>query len=410
VNREGEALQPTSSAEAIEFDPFSDDFFDDPYDTYRALRDHAPIYHSEKYDFYALSRHADVLAAHLDPGRFSSAYGLTVDMLLQKTRVDMNMMIMMDQPEHTQLRRMINQAFSRRTVEGLEPLVSGTVKSFLDALGQRSEFDLVADFAALFPVEVISAMLGVPGPDRQQIRHWVDAMLHREAGSAQITSEGMVASLELATYLLDLVKEKRHRPDDRIISRLIEVSAIDTDGVERRLSDDDVAGFSVLIAGAGSETVTKLIGNGAALFEKWPAQWELVLDDRGAIPGAVEEILRFNPPSQYQGRFTTEDVHLESGTIPAGSPTLLLTGAATRDPRAFERADEFDISRGAHAALAFGHGIHTCLGAWLARLESRVAFEEIRRRWPDFHVDLDRGVRVNMANVAGYSNLPFSTK
>jgi cytochrome P450 len=238
----------------------------------------------------------------------------------------------------------------------------------------------------------------------------VDAMLYREAGSAQITSEGMIASLELATYFLDLVKEKRRSPDDRIISRLIEVSAIDADGIELRLSDDDVAGFSVLIAGAGSETVTKLIGNGAALFEKCPAQWQLVLDDSGAIPGAVEEILRFNPPSQYQGRFTTEDVPLEFGTIPAGSPTLLLTGSATRDPRAFERADEFDITRGAHAALAFGHGIHTCLGAWLARLESRVAFEEIRHRWPDFHVDLDRGVRVNMANVAGYSNLPFLTE
>jgi cytochrome P450 len=403
-------VQPAPNAGAIEFDPFSDDFFDDPYDTYRALRDHAPIYHSEKYDFYALSRHADVLAAHLDARRFSSAYGLTVDMLVRKTRVDVNMMIMMDQPEHTQLRRMINQAFSRRTIEGLEPLVTETVKSFLDALGQPSEFDLVADFAALFPVEVISAMLGVPGPDRQQIRHWVDAMLHREAGSPEITVEGMVASLELATYFLDLVKEKRQSPDDRIITRLIEVSALDPDGVEHRLSDDDVAGFSVLIAGAGSETVTKLIGNGAALFEKCPAQWQLVLDDAGAIPGAVEEILRFNPPSQYQGRFTTEDVRLESGTIPGGSPTLLLTGAATRDPRAFARADEFDISRAPQAALGFGHGIHTCLGAWLARLESRVAFEEIRHRWPGFHVDLDRGVRVNMSNVAGYSNLPFSTE
>jgi cytochrome P450 len=406
VKPKGEALQPAT----IEFDPFSNDFFDDPYDTYRALRDNAPIYHSEKYDFYALSRHADVLAAHLDPGRFSSEYGLTVDMLLQKKRLGSNMMIMMDQPGHTQLRRMINQAFSRRTVEGLEPLVTETVKSFLDALGQRSQFDLIADFAALFPVEVISLMLGVPGPDRQQIRHWVDAMLSREAGSPQMTSEGMVASIELATYLLELVKEKRQTPDDRIISRLIEVRATGPDGVERRLSDDDVAGFSVLIAGAGSETVTKLIGNGAALFEKHPIQWKLVLDDNEAIPGAIEEILRFNPPSQYQGRFTTEDVHFEAGMIPAGSPTLLLTGSATRDPRAFERADEFDISRGAQAALAFGHGIHTCLGAWLARLESRVAFEEIRRRWPDFHVALDRGVRVNMSNVAGYSNLPFFTE
>jgi cytochrome P450 len=393
----------------IEFDPFSDVFFDDPYDTYRRLRDEAPVYYSEKYDFYALSRHADVLAAHLDGGRFSSAYGLTVDMLLQKKPLGSNMMIMMDQPEHTQLRRMINQAFSKRTIENLEPLVIATVTSFLDQLGERTEFDLIGDFAALFPVEVISAMLGVPGPDRQKIRHLVDAMLFREAGSAQMTNEGLEASFELATYLIDLVKEKRRVPDDLIISRLIDVSAVGPDGAERRLSDDDVAGFSLLISGAGSETVTKLIGNGAALFQQHPEQWKLVLDDQGKIPAAVEEILRFNPPSQYQGRFTTEEVRLDSGVIPAGSPTLLLTGAATRDPRAFERADEFDITRSAHGALAFGHGIHTCLGAWLARLESRVAFEEIRRRWPNFHVALDEGVRVNMSNVAGYASLPFST-
>jgi cytochrome P450 len=393
----------------IEFDPFSDVFFDDPYDTYRRLRDEAPVYYSEKYDFYALSRHADVLAAHLDGGRFSSAYGLTVDMLLQKKPLGSNMMIMMDQPEHTQLRRMINQAFSKRTIENLEPLVIATVTSFLDQLDARTEFDLIGDFAALFPVEVISAMLGVPGPDRQKIRHLVDAMLFREAGSAQMTNEGLEASFELATYLIDLVKEKRRVPDDLIISRLIDVSAVGLDGTERRLTDDDVAGFSLLISGAGSETVTKLIGNGAALFQQHPEQWKLVLDDEGRIPAAVEEILRFNPPSQYQGRFTTEEVRLDSGVIPAGSPTLLLTGAATRDPRAFERADEFDITRSAHAALAFGHGIHTCLGAWLARLESRVAFEEIRRRWPNFHVALDKGVRVNMSNVAGYASLPFST-
>jgi cytochrome P450 len=390
------------TGEAIEFDPFSDVFFDDPYETYRMLRDLAPVYYSETYGFYALSRHADVLAAHQDPDRFSSAYGVTVDMLLARKPVEMNMMVLMDQPEHTRLRRLINQAFSRRAVQGLEPLVSQTVRGVLDGLAGRSEFDFVSDFSALFPVEVISAMLGVPSADRQQIRHWVDALLHRDRGSAKITHEGMVAALELAGYLLELTKQKRKQPDNLIISRLIEVRMTDANDVEHCLDDDDVAGFSLLIAGAGSETVTKLIGSGAALFERHPAQWQLILDDEGAIPGAIEEILRFNPPSQYQGRFATEDVRFDSGVIPAGSPTLLLTGSATRDPRAFDRADEFDISRRGHASLAFGHGIHTCLGAWLARLEGRVAFEEIRRRWPNFRVDLDGVVRVNMSNVAGY--------
>jgi cytochrome P450 len=396
-----------NTASPVEFDPFSDDFFDDPYETYALLRDEAPVYRSERYGFYALSRHADVATAHQDARRFSSAYGVTVEMLLEKRHFDSNMMIIMDQPSHTQLRRLVNQAFSPRTVEGLEPLVAGTVRSFLDALDGRSEFDIVADFAALFPVEVISALLGVPGPERQQVRHWVDRMLFREQGNPSTTDTGIEASLQMAGYFLDLAKQKRKAPDDLIMSKLIEAAITDPDGSERQLNDDDVAAFAVLIAGAGSETVTKLIGAGAALFDRYPDQWRKVLADEQLVPGAVEEILRFNPPSQYQGRFAVEDVEFEGGIVPGGSPTLLLTGAATRDPRAFERADEFDITRRRHTTLAFGYGIHTCLGAWLARLESRVAFEEIRKRWPRFEVDFDRAVRVNMSNVAGYSNLPL---
>ena len=395
------------SEDLVEFDPFSDVFFHDPYETYARLRDEAPVYYNDKYGFYALSRHADVVAAHQDTQRFSSSYGVTLDMLLQKRRANMNMMIIMDQPGHTQLRRLVNQAFSRRTIEGLEPLVIGTVRSFLDALDGREEFDVVADFAALFPVEVISAMLGVPGPERQQVRHWVDAMLSREQGNAKPTNVGIEASLALAQFFLELTRQKRKAPDGFIISKLIEAAVQDAEGKEHRLSDDDVAAFAVLIAGAGSETVTKLIGNGAALFHQHPDQWQKVVEDEAVVPEAVEEILRFNPPSQYQGRFAVEAVEFEGGIIPAESPTLLLTGSATRDPRAFHRADEFDVTRGRQTSLAFGYGIHTCLGAWLARLESRVAFEEIRRRWPNFEVDLDNSVRVNMSNVAGYSNLPL---
>jgi cytochrome P450 len=392
---------------SVEFDPFSDVFFDDPYETYARLRDEAPVYFNETYGFYALSRHADVVAAHQDTQRFPSSYGVTLDMLLDKRQVDMNMMIIMDQPGHTQLRRLVNQAFSRRTIEGLEPLVIGTVQSFLDTLDGREEFDIVADFAALFPVEVISAMLGVPGSERQQVRHWVDTMLSREQGNARPTNVGIEASLAMAQFFLELTQLKRKKPDGLIISKLIETSLKDDEGQEHRLSDDDVAAFAVLIAGAGSETVTKLIGSGAALFYQHPDQWQKVLEDEALVPEAVEEILRFTPPSQYQGRFAVEAVEFEGGTIPAGSPTLLLTGSATRDPRAFDRADEFDITRGRQTSLAFGYGIHTCLGAWLARLESRVAFEEIRRRWPHFEVDFDNSVRVNMSNVAGYSNLPL---
>ena len=391
---------------SIEFDPFSDTFFDDPSATYARLRDEAPVYLNEKYGFYTLSRHADVVSAHGDPVRFVSSYGVTLELLLQKQPMNTNMMIVMDPPEHTQMRKLVSQAFSRNAIGSLEPLIAEIIASYLDALVDRSEFDLVAEFAALFPVEVISAILGVPEGERQQVRLWVDMLLHREEGNPNTTHEGMEATLNMAGFFLDLARAKRRRPDGLLISKLTEAVVFDEEGQEHRLSDEDVAAFSVLIAGAGSETVTKLIGSGIVLFDQHPGQWELVQNDRALIPHAVEEILRMRPPSQYQGRFATAPVEFEGGTIPAESPVILLTGAATRDPRAYELPDTFDITRGGRTTLAFGYGVHGRLGAWLARLESNLAFEGIRSRWPHFEVRHDGLRRVNMTNVAGYSNVP----
>jgi cytochrome P450 len=392
----------------IEFDPFSDTFFDDPYATYARLRDDAPVYLNEQYGFYALSRYADVIAAHADAERFVSSYGITVELLVQKQPMDTNMMILMDPPGHTRQRRLVSQAFTRRAIQGIEPLVADIVTSYLDQLDGRGEFDIVAEFAALFPVEVISAMLGVPEGDRQQVRIWVDTFLHREKGNPNTTQEGMKASLSMAGYFLELAREKRQHPDDLLVSKLIEAVVTDDDGTEQHLSDDDVAAFSVLIAGAGSETVTKLVGNAVVLFDLHPVQWDMVRADVAAIPPAVEEILRMHPPSQYQGRFALEDVGFDGGTIPAGSPVLLLTGAATRDPREYDAPDDFDITRGGHTTVAFGYGAHSCLGAWLARLESRLALEGIRDRWSRLAVDRDNLRRVNMSNVAGYSHVPVT--
>ena len=192
--------------------------------------------------------------------------------------------------------------------------------------------------------------------------------MHREEGNPNTTQEGIEATLHMAGYFLDLARAKRRTPDGLLISKLTTAVLLDDDGTEQRLSDRDVAAFSVLIAGAGSETVTKLIGSGIVLFDQHPAQWELVRADKAMIPHAVEEILRMHPPSQYQGRFAVAPVQFEGGTIPADSPVILLTGAATRDPRAYERPDTFDILRGGRTTLAFGYGVHGCLGAWLARL------------------------------------------
>jgi cytochrome P450 len=389
----------------MEFDPYSDVFFDSPYETYRWMREEAPVYHSERWNFYALTRHRDVLAAHRDWVTFSSAYGVTLDALSLRERYSSNMLIIMDPPEHDRLRKLVRQVFTKSAIADLEPLVVDIVGSFAEALSGKQDFDLVADFAALFPVEIISSMLGVPAGERQQIRLWTDEFLHRDQNNPFITEPGLHASLAMHEYFLALATEKRRNPDDMIISRLVTATYEDEAGTHQ-LNDDDIASFSVLLAAAGSETVTKLIGNGAIAFHKNPDQWEQVLADPSLIPAAIEEMLRLHPPSQYQGRFTTRDVEVEGTTIPAGSPTLLVTGAATRDPRVYERPDEFDIGRHGATTLAFGYGAHSCLGSWLARLETRVAFQQIRQRWPHVDVDTDGLRRVTMANVAGYSHIP----
>lgn len=395
---------------AVEFDPFSDEFFNDPTETYRRLRDEAPVYFSEKHGFYALSRFADVLAAHRDWEGFSSAHGIelfTLSMDPEDIR-SFRSIIMMDPPEHDRFRTLVSRVFTPKAVTALEPMIREVIAGFLDPLNGTLEFDAVADFAAPFPVEVISRMLGVPEGERQQIRHWLDASLHREAGQIEPSQENQQAVLESAVYWHELVVEKRKNPGDDMLSRLTQVTVDRGDGTETGLDDEEITGFVTLLGGAGAETVTKLVGNAVMLFWQHPDQWQAVVDDHDKIPRAVEEILRYLPPSQYQGRYCVEERQLDGGTVPAGYPVLLITGAATRDPRAFERADEFDIERQPGITIGLGHGVHSCLGAALARMESRIAIEELATRWRTLDVNESGLRRVQMANVAGYANVPVS--
>jgi cytochrome P450 len=398
------------TATAVEFDPFSAEYFEDPTEVYRRLRDEAPVYFSERYGFYALSRFADVIAAHRDWRGLSSAHGVDLSTLTKDPEVirSLGMIIMMDPPEHERFRALVSRVFTPRAVTALEPMVREVVTGFLDPLTERDTFDAVADLSAPFPVEIISRMLGVPEGERQQIREWLDLSLHREPGEVDPTLEGQAAVLESVGYFLDLIQEKRRQPADDMLTRLTQVTVDRGDGVETGLDDHEIAGFAGLLGGAGAETVTKLVGNAVVLFDERPDQWRRVADDPGCIPQAVEEILRLLPPSQYQGRFSVEDRAYEGGTIPAGFPVLLLTGAATRDPRAFERPDDFDIDRPPSVSIGFGHGVHSCLGAALARMESAIVIEEIAARWQRLDVDTAGLRRVNMSNVAGYANVPVT--
>jgi cytochrome P450 len=393
---------------AVEFDPFSEEYFNDPTDVYRRLRDEAPVYFSERYRFYALSRFADVVTAHRDWQGFSSTHGLDLSMLTKDPEIVRahRSIIMMDPPEHDRLRALVSRVFTPRAMTALEPMIREVVTSYLTPLEEAESFDAVADFSALFPVEIITRMLGVPDGERHQLREWIDLSLHRETGQMEPTRAGLDAMTQVGAYYYALIAEKRRNPADDMLSRLTEVTVDRGDGVESGLDDVEIAGFATLLGGAGAETVTKLIGNAAVLFDRHPDRWQRVLDDPAVVPKAVEEILRLLPPSQYQGRFSKADREFEGGTIPAGFPVLLLTGAATRDPRAFERPDEFDLDRPPSVAIGFGHGVHSCLGAALARMESRIAIEELAKRWRRLEVD-DAGLRrVHMSNVAGYSNVP----
>jgi cytochrome P450 len=380
----------------VEFDPYSDDFFKHPYEIYRRMRDEAPVYYNEKYGFYALTRHEDVTAAFRDYETFSSARGIDLAMVQSGIPPAAPLVIMMDPPEHRRMRSLVNRVFTPNAVKKLEPMVREVISGYLAQLDPAG-FDVVQDFSALFPCDIITRMLGVPEEYRQQVRLWLDTSLHREPGQVGISEEGFQAGVESGVMYYELIQQRRAEPQDDMISRLIEVEVERDDGSITKLDDVEITGFASLLGGAGAETVTKLIGNAAVTFYENPDQWQKLLDDRDKVPQAVEELLRHQAPAQYMVRWCTKDITLHGTTIPAN-----------RDERAFEDPDTFDIERPRDQAIhvGLGYGIHSCLGAALARMESRIALEMMLDFMPRYEVDLSECKRVAMTNVAGWSCVP----
>jgi len=300
----------------------------------------------------------------------------------------------------------VSKVFTPRAIAALEGMVRDKVYECIDAL-DSSEFDVVADFSALFPNEVITTMLGVPKEDREQIRLWLDLLLERHPGEIATTKAGYEASMNTGLYYYDLVQQRRARREDDMISRLIDTE-IERDGTVEKLTDVDITGFATMLGGAGAETVTKLVGNAMVAFADFPDQWQKLREDRSKIPAAVEELLRYEAPSQYQIRTATRDVTYYGTTIPEGAAVLLVTGSATRDERMFDDPDRLDIDRERKMGfnLALGYGVHSCLGAALARMESRIALEALLDLIPEYEVDRSGLARVAMANVCGWSNVP----
>jgi cytochrome P450 len=390
----------------MELNPFSYAFHDDPYPTYRWLRDHAPVYRNDALDFYALSRHEDVLAASLDHTTYTSSKGTVLEMDPESI-AGLPMIIFMDPPRQTRLRRLVSGAFTARRIAELEQTVRALAASLLDPIVDVGHCDFVRQFAALLPIEVISTMVGVPPEDRTTVREWTDEALSRDPDTPDIPAAALNAAAHLFQYFIDLVGERRTRPRDDMTSVLIEAEYEAESGVRERLTDVEIAAFCNLLSAAGNETVTKLLGNAVVLLSRHPSERRKIIDDPTRIPGAVEETLRYWPPSQYQGRMTTCDVSLHGTTIPRDSRVLLLTGSACRDERMFADADVFDIGRTIQVQIGFGYGVHSCLGAQLARLESRVCLEELHRRIPEYDVDEALLERVHMSNVHGFAGVPM---
>jgi cytochrome P450 len=369
------------------------------------MRDEAPLYRNDRFDFFALSRFQDVLDATVDVETYSSARGTMLEMMGKAPPLPM--MIFTDPPEHDRLRALVSRAFTPRRIAALEPAIRRIVRGYLDPHVGGSGFDFITDFGAKVPMMVIASMLGVPEEDREQIRHWTDEMLHREPGEVDPTPRIAPIAGQLAACFMRYVEERRKRPADDMMTHLLEAEVEDENGARRRLSDAELLAFIMLISGAGNETVARLLGFAGAALADFPREREKLVERPGLIPNAIEELLRYEAPSPVQGRTVMRDVEWYGVRVPAGSIMLLLTGSAGRDERQYADPDRLDVERDIGRHVSFGYGTHFCLGASLARLEGRVALEEVLARFPRWEVDWSGAARVTTSTVRGFAKLPI---
>ncbi|HEX4531399.1 MAG TPA: cytochrome P450 [Acidimicrobiia bacterium] len=389
----------------VEYNPFARDTQTNPFPVYRWLRDEAPVYHNAEVGFYALSRFDDVLQAHLDPATFVSSHGVTIEGYDQ----GQDLLITSDAPRHNWHRKLVSRLFTPRAIADLEPKVRAIAAEVLDRARDRGEIDIVAEFSTHLPMMVIAEMLGLPPETRADLRRTSDRILDRSEADelGNTTDDSQLAMIEMMTLLTEIVDDTSKHLGDDIASILLSARVTDDDGNEVALTHAQVASRLLEMTIAGHETTAKLIANGVVALTWYPDQRAELAAEPSLIPNAVEEMLRWDPPSHYQGRWVERDVTLHGVTIPADSRVILLTGAANHDERAFADPEYFDIHREIERHVGFGFGIHLCIGAALARLETRIAFEELLARYPNYEVRQPM-VRAYSSNVRGLSNLPLA--
>ena len=386
----------------VVYNPYAYGMHEDPYPTYARLRSEAPVYRSDEFDFWALSRHADVLASFRNVDAFSNAYGVSLDPSAFGPDAHRTMSFLaLDPPRHTRMRSLVGKGFTPTKVNAMEDRIREITRQHLEPALEAGSFDFIGDFAGKVPMDVISELVGVPVADRAELRRLADLVLHRDDGVHDVPPEGMAAALDLVVYYQAMVDERRVTRRDDLTSALLDTE-IDGD----KLTDEEIVAFLFLMVVAGNETTTKLLGNAWLWGWRNPDERSKPFTDPARVPDWVEETLRYDTSSQMLLRVTRQPVHLHGTTIAEGERVLLLVGSANRDERVFADPDRYDLDRDTKALVSFGSGRHFCMGAPLARLEARIALNELVSRVADYDVDPDGVQRVHSINVRGLAALP----
>jgi cytochrome P450 len=393
----------TTDERDIYYDPYDFEIDADPYPLWRRMRDEAPLYYNEKYDFYALSRFDDVEAASVDWRTYISSRGTVLELIKAAIEIPPGSIIFEDPPTHDIHRGLLSRVFTPRKVAAIEPKVREFCARSLDPLVGSGGFDFIRDLGAQMPMRTIGMLLGIPEQDQEAIRDQVDENLRTEAGKPMQNTNAFAAGDMFAEY----IDWRAQHPSDDIMTELLHAEFEDETGTVRRLTRDELLTYVSVVAGAGNETTTRLIGWTGKVLADHPAQRGEIVQDRTLVDRAIEELLRFEPPAPHVGRYVARSASFDGGTVPEGSAILFLVGAANRDDRRFPDGDSFDIHRKIASHITFGYGAHFCLGAALARLEGRVALDEMLTRFPEWDVDLEHAKIAPTSTVRGWETLPI---
>ncbi len=391
------------TATQVYYDPYDVGIVADPYPVYARLRDEAPLYHNPQYDFWTLARHADVEAALSDWETFSNSRSDILELVKSEFDMPKGVMMFEDPPVHTMLRGIMGRVFTPRRMAEIEDQIRTFCINCLDPHVGSGGFDIIAELAAMMPMRVIGMLLGIPESDQVSVRDANDANLRTKPGAPMtVANPDRIAD---GRIYADYVEWRAHNPSDDLMTALLNVEFTDSDGVTRKLTRKEVLHYTQVVAGAGNETTGRLIGWLAKVLAEHPDQRRQIVADRSLLGRAIDETLRFEPTGPHVARYLAKDFEAYGTTVPAGSAMLLLFGAANRDPRRYTDPDTFNIHRDNISHLTFGKGLHYCLGANLARLEGRVALDELLNRWPEWNLDYDSMQLAPTSTVRGWEKL-----